>query len=460
MQKLKIKNQNYGIALWAMTSSILHFALCILIFLSGCAGPEQQKPQWKPLDTSTLTEPLTLEKCLQLARQNDLQVAQWKARLNIADAELFGAKELPNPTFGLTWDDIGLHDEEGVNISSLEYGVSYPIFFWLPRGNKIAAARANRRAEIETVLSEQRQLTVEIASAYFNLVADQRKVQILENLLQLTAESFRLVSKQKELQIASDYDLDRIRAEQLKAESDLLDARSQLRLDQLAFAFALGADKPFYPVVEDCNDTIIQSLKDVVSDTNTPDSVIQQALQASPDWKAKQAAVIAAQEQLKVENLDSVPLADSSVSGGPKDSPEGWGSIFSFEIPIPLFNWNRSGIAKAKAELAAAQTQQEKARRDTVAAVSSAWQRYRTLATRWNQYTKVINELAQKNEQSASKLFTAGQIEYNELLIAQRDNRQAQLDALSTWQDTSTAAWVLSCVLGQHDVPSQLPDKK
>jgi outer membrane protein TolC len=61
--------------------------------------------------------------------------------------------------------------------------------------------------------------------------------------------------------------------------------------------------------------------------------------------------------------------------------------------------------------------------------------------------------LAEKNEQAAIKLFAAGQIEYNELLIAQRDNKQAQMSALSIWRDTSTAAWMLSCALGQHDPP-------
>lgn len=439
---------------------LLTFLVVAGVWLSGCAGSAPPAPKWKPLDTATLTEPLTLERCLQLARQNDIRVVQWKARLNTADAELLSAKELPNPSLGLTWDDVGLHDEEGVNISTTEYGLSYPLFFWLPRGNKIAAARANRQAEFERVLSEQRQLTIEIASAYFGLVADQRKVQLSENLLQLTAESMRLVSKQKELQIVSDYDLDRIRAEQLKAESDLLDARSQLRLDQLAFVFALGAERPFYPVVVDCNDGFIQSMQSVASSEDISQSVIENALEANPDWKEKQAAVIAAQNQLKVENLNAVPPADASISGGPKDTPEGWGSLFSFEIPIPLFNWNRSGIARAKAELKAAQAEEEKARRDAVAAVSAAWQKYRTLSVRWNKYTKVINELAQKNEQAASKLFTAGQIEYNEFLIAQRDNRQAQLDALNTWLDTSTAAWVLSCILGQHDISAKLPDKK
>jgi outer membrane protein, heavy metal efflux system len=435
--------------------------LLLLIFLAitgvwstGCATSAPPSPQWKLLEASTLTEPLTIERCLQLAWVNDIQAAQWKARLDIAHAELIDTKALPNPSFGITWDDIGLHDDEGANVLSTEYGFSYPLFFWVARDKKIAAAKANSQVEVEKVLSEQRQLTVEIASAYLGLVADQRREKLIEHLLQLTDESMRLISKQKELQMVSNYELDRVRAEQLKIQSDLLDAHSQLRLDQLAFAFAIGVDKPCYPVVEDCNDIFIQSLSSVVSDQNIPESVIQNALQADPGWREKKAAVIAASNRLQVEKSNTFPLADdASVSGGPKDTPEGWGSMFSFEIPIPIFNRNKGGIRRAQAELTIAQVEEEKARRDAIAVVAQAWERYRTLSIRWNQYTKALNELAQKNELAASKLFAAGQIEYDEFLIAQRDNKQAQLDSLNTWLDTSTAAWRLSCVLGQHDLP-------
>ena len=439
-----------------VNSLLLIILVATGIWLSGCATSVPLSPQWKPLDVSTITEPLNLEQCLKLARQNDIQLAQWQARLDIAYAELIGTKVLPNPSFGITWDDIGLKDAEGVNVMSTEYGLSYPLFFWVARDKKIAAAKANRQAEIENVLLEKRQLTIEIASAYFVLVADQRKEILIKNLLQIIEESMRLVNKQKELQLVSDYDVDRIRAEQLKTQSELLDAQSQIRMDQLAFAFAIGANKPFYPVVADCNDTFISSLNSIISDENIPESVIQDALQADPGWREKKNLVIAAENQLQVEQSDAFLSPDSSVSGGPKDTAEGWGSIFSFDIPIPIFNRNQGGIRKAKAELTKAQAEEEKACRDVIAKVSQAWQRYRSLNMRWNQYTKTINELAQKNEQAASKLFAAGQIEYNEFLIAQRDNKQAQLDALETWLDTSTASWVLSCFLGQHDSANSL----
>jgi cobalt-zinc-cadmium efflux system outer membrane protein len=427
--------------------SCLTVLLTAGVCLSGCATTPPA-PQWKPLDAATLEEPLTLERCLQLARANDIRVAQWNARLEVAHAELIGAKTLPNPTFAPAWDDIGLH-EGGVNLGNVIYGVSYPILFWWPRAQQIAVAKANRQVETEKVRSEQRQLAVAVATAYFGLVADQRRAKLVENLRQLADESLRLAQKKRELQIASDYEVQRVQAEQLRAQSDLLEAHHQLRADQLAFVFALGANRPFFPTVVDCGDAYVQSREDVLGNEVLPDRLREEALQSDPNWREKQAAVIAAEHQLQVEQRRAIPLADATGVFGPKDAPEGWGSAFALEVPIPLFDWNRAGIRKAQAELQNARAEEEAARRAVVAAASQAWERYRALATQWNQYTEAITDLAQKNEQAAVKLFAAGQIEYDGLLLAQRDNREAQLSALTVWRDVSTAAWTLSCLLGQ-----------
>jgi outer membrane protein TolC len=233
-----------------------------------------------------------------------------------------------------------------------------------------------------------------------------------------------------------------------------LDAKSNLRNDQLSFAFALGADKPFYPNVVDCNDDYISDLKLETRDSNDgniPDFVIEEAQQASPYWRQKKADVIAAENQLLAEYRKAIPLAETSASYGPKDAPEGWGSAFSLEFPIPLFDRNQAGISRAKAELTAAQTEEEKTRRDTIAAVSQAWERYHSLSIKWNKYTKPIAEMAEKNEKSASRLFEEGQINYEEFLIAQRDNKQAQVESLDVWINTSLASWTLSSELGLYD---------
>ncbi len=460
--KLKVSKVKNNLAHFSHFSSLCSFMVLLLvtfsiIFLSGCSSEKSETPKWKPLDVSKLNGPLSLDKCLELARDDDVQLARWKARLDAAHAELISAKTIPNPTFAPSWDDIGLKDSEGTNIGNVIYGFSYPIFFWLPGNKEIAAAKAHSQAEAEGVISEQRQLTIEIASAYFGLVADQRKIKLSENILQVVDESMRLVNKQKELQIASDYDIERIKVEQLKAESDLMDARNQLRLDQLSFAFALGADKPFYPEIIDCNDDYIRDLGLVtldLNDVNVPDSIIETALEASPDWKEKKAVLVAAENQLQAEYRRAIPLSETVASAGPKDAAEGWGSAYSFELPIPLFDRNQAGISKAKAELTAAQAEEEKARRDTIALVSETWWKYRMLSIQWDKYVRALNELAQKNEQSALKLYEQGQIEYADYLLAQRDSKQAQLDSVDTWQNTSAAAWNLSCLLGRHDYSS------
>lgn len=117
----------------------------------------------------------------------------------------------------------------------------------------------------------------------------------------------------------------------------------------------------------------------------------------------------------------------------------------------PFFNRNQEGICIARAQIVTAQVEEEKASKNTITNISQTWQKYHLQAIKWNQYTKALTELAQKNEISSSIFFKEGQIQYADYLIAQRNSKQAQLDSLGVWQETSSAAWTLSCLLVQHD---------
>ena len=172
------------------------------------------------------------------------------------------------------------------SLSSLTYGFSYPILFWWPREKKIAVAEANRLAEEAAQRLEERTLASEIATAYFTVVADQRKVDTAADLIKIADESMRLVLKKKELNISSDYDIQQIRSEHTKAESDFEGAKATLRQDQLAFAFALGADKPMFPKVVDCTVACTAFVEEVSSET-IPDSLLNAALESNPNWGAK-----------------------------------------------------------------------------------------------------------------------------------------------------------------------------
>jgi outer membrane protein TolC len=150
-------------------------------------------------------------------------------------------------------------------------------------------------------------------------------------------------------------------------------------------------------------------------------------------------------------------LADTTASGGRKSAPEGRSRQFSFEVPIPLFDWNQAGIRRANAELLAARAEEERTRRAVLASATLAWERYQAAALKWGRFAKSLAAMAKKNQRSASRLFAAGEIDYEDLLMTGRDLNRVQVNEVDAWRDLTTAAWTLACALGQHDPSPRTP---
>ena len=430
--------------------SLIVLCLLLLFSIAGCALRTPAPPKWTPINASSLEGQLTLKKCLELAKNNEIKVVQWKARLDAAHAELRQSKILPNPSLGITWEDIGLKNEIGSSLSTVTYGISYPIFFWWPYAEKIKAAKINQLAEEAAVLSEQRQLEIEVASAYFTLVADQRKAALAEDIAKSYSELFRLAQKKSQLGDISGFSLEQARLEMLKAESDLKNAQNTLHADRISFTFALGADHPFYPVLVDCGDEYLHPQGIPLDKNDLTEEDLNAALQKDPDYMEKQVAADYAASKLRIEKMNAIPLGGTSGSGGKKDSPEGDSKTYSLEIPIPLFDRNQAGIESANAALRTAQANEEKARRDAFAGITTKWELYRTLAWKWEQYSSHSSQLAEKNSKAAARLFDMGRISYSELLQSERDYKNVLMDAVDNWRELCTVSWILSTILGKQ----------
>jgi cobalt-zinc-cadmium efflux system outer membrane protein len=430
--------------------SLIFPCLLLLFSIVGCALRTPAPPKWNSVDTSSLESQLTFEKCLDLAKNNNIRVVQWKARLDAAHAELRQSKIFPNPSLGISWEDIGLTDEIGEDISSVTYGISYPILFWWTYPEKIKAAKLNKLAEETAVLSEQRQLEIEVASAYFNIVADQQKAVLAEDIAKAYREFFRLSQKQNQQGDISGFNMEQARLEMLKAESELKDMQNTLAADRMSFAFALGADHPFYPVLADCGEKYIYPEGVPINKEDLTEEELNSGLQKDYDYMEKQIAADYAASRLRIEKLNAIPLADASGSGGKKDSPEGDSKTYSLDVSIPLFDRNQAGIESAYAALRIAQADEEKARRDAIANITTKWKEYRTLAWKWEQYSSGSSQLAEKNSKTAARLYEMGRISYSELLLSQHENKNTQMEAVDNWRDLCTASWVLTSILGKR----------
>ncbi|MCX7048700.1 MAG: TolC family protein [Candidatus Sumerlaeota bacterium] len=426
----------------------------ICLALAGCATPPARM-EWKPLQASELATTLTLSQCLNLARNSDVRAAEWRSRIVAAHAGVVTAKEIPNPTLNLAWEDVGMRDAAGASLASHLVGVSYPIFFWWTRDPKIRSAQAAEREEIQSVRSERRQLDVSVGTAYWELVADQRQVALAGQLVENAREAARLARKEKELGSRSLLDVHRAEADLLEAESDQSDAVSKLRLDQLAFAFALGTEQPAFPQVSDCGDESLTSGSHALTASSMPYEILAAALRKDPDWAKAKAACETAQADLQIERLSALPLTDAQAGAGRKGGPDGIGANYGLDVPIPIFNANLGGIQKAQAALETAQADEEKARRAVVATVSQAWEKARIALRKYRQYAVVLADARQRDEAAARKLFTAGEIGYEDYLLVNRDAIQKRKALIESWLGAAQSVWNFECALGWHDSERQ-----
>lgn len=422
-----------------------------LLLLAACATP--RPPQWTPVTPTDLNHPLSMKECLTLARKSDLHVTEWKARLESAHAELITARTLPNPTFQPTWENIGLHDAAGASLLESTYGVSYPIFFWWTKGKEVAVARKKLRAEEESVRNDRRGLAREIGTTYIGLLGAARKIRSTEALRKGAQESLRLAEESFKVGLVSGHDVALAQTEVRQSEAELFDARHEEEAQSLAFAFALGADRPALVRIQDEEPRFTKLLPQDAATTATlpPESLLAQALKADPLYAKAQASREAAEAGLQLQYRRRVPLSEASASAGSKSVPEGTGGIFSLDIPIPLFDRNQGGVKKAKAELLAARTEEEKARREVAARLSEAWNAYSVAKQRYEGFAQQIEKSRARLASESNDLFAAGQISYTDLILARREWRQAELAAVSSWQESMADAWKILCELGAND---------
>jgi len=240
----------------------------------------------------------------------------------------------------------------------------------------------------------------------------------------------------------SGHDVEIAQADLLQAEADLFDAHQVTLRDRLVFGFALGSDRPVTVEIEDRSLELPDSLAGISTDT-VSDDILQQVLDADPAYGSARSNREAAESLFQLEVRRIVPFTDVQAGGAVKTTPDGTAHNFTLDTPIPLLDWNRSGIKRARADLLAAQAAEERARRAVVEQLSRSWLEYRAARTRYEEFSVRIAADRARLAGDAQDLFAAGQVPYIELIQARSDWQQAELAAADAWRDSQVATWEL-----------------
>lgn len=136
-------------------------------------------------------------------------------------------------------------------------------------------------------------------------------------------------------------------------------------------------------------------------------------------------------ERARVEPVSNVNFQglvnwqDNGIGGKPD------GGI-AVSVPVPLFNRNQGGIARAQHELIAARQALSQLELDLQNRLAPVFEQYANASNRVDRYQKTILPAAQESLDLTRTMYRAGEANYTTLLTAQRTYAQTQINYLDT----------------------------
>ncbi|TCS15973.1 TolC family protein [Caulobacter sp. BK020] len=355
---------------------------------------------------------------LKQAQTSAPRLALGAAEIRAAEGQAAQAAARPNPTLGLTVENItGSGPYKGFGGAETTLSIEQPLELGGKRAARTSAAKAELAAAQARAALGQVDFARDLALAYAAAEAAQRRLAIARDnvdLAQADAQAAHLLvdngREAKVRAVQAEAGLATARAEQGAAQADAETALARLS--------ALAGSAASYTAVTG-------GLLESVSATASPQPAF------SPAIAAARAERDAAQRRIALERARRTP--DLTVSFGVRQfqDEDATAAVFGVSAPLPLFDRNRGAVAAATADaqaaearLAMAQAEQDGDRRAAAAQVAAADQ---TLDA-----SRQAETAAAEAYRLARIGYDSGRLPLSEVLAARRDLIAARGRAVDT----------------------------
>lgn len=418
------------------------------------------------------TDGLTIEKLIELGatRRADLQAA--RAKLTIAEGRLQQARFRPNPTLNGEYGTariLGGGDENALSV-----GVTQVFETGNKRNRRVAVAGLELQQIRAEVLSLERQLTVEIRTAYTNALSAARQLDVLEKFVAANLEIVRVIeARLREGDVAPlDVNLVKVEADRLKIQA--IQARNDLETSLLQIKTLIGAE-------------LAESIKLAPQNERPPrldlglSELTELALKERADLQAARLGEELGTARIDLAQANAVPNVAGSITYSRNkritDFPASIGGsvvnrdnelTFGIAVDIPVFNRNQGEIASATGEKLQATRQREFLESTIKRDVAVAYRKYRTAAETLVIYSTQILPRSEENLKSIRAAYGFGEFSVFEVVNEQRrltENitgyNQALRDYYNALNELETALGVGVPPTGfSSDSSSVLPNKE
>jgi cobalt-zinc-cadmium efflux system outer membrane protein len=287
---------------------------------------------------------VTLEEVLRLLEQRSPRTAADRASISVVAADRITAQTLPNPTVSYG----GVHLVSGLSTGAVtqhQMVVEQPLLLFHQRQARLDAANGNVRAEEARVAETFAGRRLAVRQTFASLLSRQEQLRVVQESLANLERVEQLVRARAAAGDRSQYEVLRIEIETESFRVQMMNAATDVEdvAGQLAALLGLPGWSPRAAGALDVGgvSTDVEMLW-LTAESRRPSLVSLRQQQAA----ARGGLFLASRERLPVPAL----------SGGTQVTQDvhGTSAFLGFSIPLPFFDHNQGAVAKATAQIDAA----------------------------------------------------------------------------------------------------------
>jgi cobalt-zinc-cadmium efflux system outer membrane protein len=294
---------------------------------------------------------LSLEDALRMAEARDPQLVVAQQAVVGSEADVLAARKRPNPAFTLSSEGIPLSQQDRppfFDNQELAFSVQQELEPGGRRRLRTEHAQYGVEASRASARDALRQLRFEVRRAYMQAVLAKADDEVARATLEEIDKVLALNRARYEQGELSGVELRRLQVERFRFADDAFAAELALRNARSSLLALLNVrplDQPF-DTVDDLLPTSVAAT--VAASPEATDSAVGRALASRPDLDAARRERDGAEAGLRLQRALRTP--SFSVGAGLKRDFGANGLVVTFGVPLPLFNRNEAGVARAGAE--------------------------------------------------------------------------------------------------------------
>ena len=310
---------------------------------------------------------------------------------------------------------------------------SWEIDIWKKLRNSKKAAVMDYLATVEGKNFMVTNLVSEIADTYFELVALDNQLAIIEQNLTIQRNALEIVKLQKEAARATELAVKRFEAEVLKNRSEKYEVKQEIVEAENKLNFLMGRQPQ--QIARNAEDFIETSINPVSA------GIPAQLLQNRPDIRQAEFELMAAKLDVQVARANFYPSFGINAGVGleafkPKfltSTPESLLYSLAGDVVGPLINRNaiKAEYNTANAKQLRAVFEYEKALLNGYIEVANELSAIENLKTSYDLKSEQVAALT-KSIEIVNQLFQSARADYMEVLLTQRDALESKIELVET----------------------------